>query len=84
MNITSAGERRELPLAEPGATSFRSEMNVTETPSPTSARPTAATPRVRARPNRIEPAPATSPPSATTRRGPSASTSTPVGTCMTV
>ena len=61
-----------------------SEMNATDTPTPTSVRPMAATSQVGARPNSSDPAPATNAPTVTMRRGPSVSAITPTGICSTV
>ena len=62
--------------------SFSAETKATETPSPTSVRPNAAALKLPAIPMRSEPPPETSPPAVSTRRGPSVSTRTPVGICM--
>ena len=61
-----------------------SAMKGKDTPSPTRVRPITATPRLSACANTMEPMPATTPPSATMRRGPSVSASTPVGICITM
>ena len=84
MNMTSPESVANSRSRNQAATSFRRAMNATETPSPTSARPAAARPSDAARPNRIDPAPATTPPSVTIRRGPRRSTRMPVGICMSV
>ncbi len=66
------------------AESFSTEMNATDTPMPTSVRPTAATSQVGASANNSEPAAATADPAASSRRGPTVSASTPTGICSTV
>ena len=63
---------------------LRIAMNATETPMPTSVRPTAASSHAGASANVSEPAAATSEPTARMRRGPSVSASTPTGICSTV
>jgi hypothetical protein len=70
--------------SKPIASSFSMAMKVTETPSPTRVRPTKASSKLGARPNRMAPTPATSPPQNRMRRGPSVSARTPVGICITV
>ena len=66
------------------AESFSTEMNATDTPTPTSVRPTAATSQVGASANSREPAAATADPAASSRRGPSVSARTPTGIWSTV
>ena len=63
---------------------FRMAMNVTDTPMPTSVRPTAATSQTGASANSSEPAAAIAPPQVRMRRGPSVSASTPTGICSSV
>ena len=60
------------------------DKNMNDTPSPTSSRPIEAVNNVSANPNNNDPMPAITPPSATMRRTPRVSTSTPVGTCISV
>ncbi len=66
------------------ALTLRMAMNATDTPTPTSVRPAAATSQVGASANAIEPAPATIEPAARIRRGPSVSANTPTGICRIV
>ena len=66
------------------ALSLSIEMNMTDTPSPTSRRPADAVTSVSAMPNNSEPMPASTPPIVTTRRGPQVSARMPVGICITV
>ena len=61
-----------------------SAMNATETPTPTSVRPTAAISHEGASAKSSEPSPATIEPIVTMRRGPSVSASTPTGICSSV
>jgi hypothetical protein len=63
---------------------LRIAMNATETPTPTSVRPIAATSHAFASANSSEPTAAISDPAARIRLGPSVSASTPTGICRTV
>ena len=66
------------------ADTFRIEMKATETPMPTSVRPTAATSHAGASANSSEPRAAMAEPPVSSLRGPSVSASTPTGICSTV
>jgi hypothetical protein len=66
------------------ALTLRIAMNATDTPTPTSVRPTAAISQLGASANASDPMPATSEPPARSRRGPAVSASTPTGICSSV
>ena len=66
------------------ADTFRIEMKATDTPMPTSVRPTAAISQAGARAKSSEPTAATAEPPASNLRGPSVSASTPTGICSRV
>ena len=66
------------------AETFSTAMKATETPMPTSVRPTAAISHAGASANSSEPAAAIAEPVVSIRRGPSVSASTPTGICSTV
>ena len=59
-------------------------MKATETPTPTSVRPAAATSQAGASAKVSEPTAATTDPQVSSRRGPTVSASTPTGICSTV
>jgi hypothetical protein len=79
-----AGQGAELAVAEPGRVQFEQAMKVTETPRPTSRRPSGGQLEAVGQAEQHEPRPATTPPATTMRRGPRVSARTPVGICITV
>ncbi len=66
------------------ADTLRIEMKATDTPMPTSVRPTAASSHAGASANSREPIAAMAEPPASSLRGPSVSASTPTGICSSV
>ena len=83
-NIVTPASVANLPGGNQTAESFRTAMNATDTPMPTSVRPTAAISQTGASANSSEPAAAMAEPVARILRGPSVSASTPTGICSTV